>query len=357
MNTVTGSDLAGVVDDVLRRAARDDNFSGAVCLTARGRVLLEAGYGLASRRWSVPVTTATRFDTASITKLFTAVATLQQVEAGRFDLTTPITDVVDLAGTTISRHVTVRHLLTHTSGITDDADEESGESYEDLWLTRPCYTVTRTRDFLPQFAYAPPRVAPGTDCRYCNVGYILLGLAVEAVTGRSYRDYVREHVFAPAGMGTAGFFHAREAVHDVAEGWDPITDDDGTVTGWRSNIYSFPPIGSPDAGAHVRPRDLVAFLDAVRGGRLLGPELTAAFCTPQVLHDADAERELHYCFGLEAIVVDGEVRTLSKEGINAGVSGLLLHVPAHDRTLALLANSEAGAWAPAREIRELLIAR
>jgi CubicO group peptidase (beta-lactamase class C family) len=351
----TTADLAAAVDRVLATAARDDYFSGAVCLAGNGEVLLEAGYGIASRRWQTPVTTATRFDTASITKLFTAVAALQQVDAGRFTLDTPITEVVDLVGTTIGSTVTVRHLLTHTSGIADDADEEAGESYEELWYSRPSYMVTQTRDFLPQFAYKPPRVAPGTDCRYCNVGYVLLGLAVEAVTGRAYRDYVREHIFAPAGMATAGFFDMREAVADVAEGWDPVTDNTGTVIGWRSNIYSYPPIGSPDGGAHARPADLVTFLDAVRNGQLLSADLTTAFLTPQVLHDATAERELHYCFGLEAVVVDGTVRYLAKDGINAGTSGLLLYVPATGVTVALLANSMGGVRRVAANLRGLLL--
>src|SRR4029077_14294670 len=99
--------------------------------------------------------------------------------------------LVDLAGTAISPEVTVRHLLTHTSGIADDADEEAGASYEALGVDRPVYAVTRTRDFLPQFADKPANFAPGKGCRYCNVGYVLVGLAIEEITGTDYRDHVR----------------------------------------------------------------------------------------------------------------------------------------------------------------------
>jgi len=80
------------------------------------------------------------------TKLFTAVAALQLVGEGRLGLDMPVTEVVDLTGTTISPAVTLRHLLTHTSGIADDADEEAGEDYAALWVDKPCYSVVQTRD-------------------------------------------------------------------------------------------------------------------------------------------------------------------------------------------------------------------
>lgn len=120
----------------------------------------------------------------------------------------------------MSSEVTLRHLLTHTSGLADDADEEAGEDYAALWVDKPVYSVVETRDFLAQFAYKPPLFAPGERCRYCNVGYILVGLAIEAVTGTSYRQHVRNAVFGPAGMAASGFFDRREAAPDVAEGWD-----------------------------------------------------------------------------------------------------------------------------------------
>ncbi|MET1156750.1 serine hydrolase, partial [Arthrobacter sp.] len=256
-------------------AARDE-FSGVVLVSQDGGTLFEGAYGLASRRWGVPVTPSTRFDVASVTKLFTAVAVLQQVHAGTLSLDGLIHEHVDLAGTQIPAGVTLKQLLTHASGIADDADEEAGESYEALWLERPNYSITETVNFLPQFAYKAPNFPPGQGCRYCNVGYILAGLALENATGGSYRDYVVEHIFAPTGM-TAGFFDMREAVPDVAEGWEPAAGG----SGWRSNIYSYPPVGSPDGGAYATARDLVVFLEAVRAGRLLSPEPTEAFLTPK----------------------------------------------------------------------------
>ena len=178
--------------------------------------------------------------------------------------------------------VTVRHLLTHTSGIGDDADEEAGESYEAVWRDRPNYSVREAVDFLPGFVHRAPNFAPGQGCRYNNCGYVLLGLMIERATGRSYRDVVREDVFVPAGMADSDFLRMDRVNERMAEGADPIRDEAGAITGWKRNIYSYPPIGSPDGGAHVTAADLDRFMRAVRDGRLLSPELTAAFLAPQV---------------------------------------------------------------------------
>jgi hypothetical protein len=71
---------------------------------------------------------------------------------------------------------------------------------------------------------------------------------------------------------------------DVAEGCDPIRDKDGTVLGWKKNIYSYPPIGCPDGGAYVTAGDLDRFLREAKAGSLLSPQSTSAFFTPQVVH-------------------------------------------------------------------------
>ncbi|MDH4160094.1 MAG: beta-lactamase family protein [Actinomycetota bacterium] len=288
-----------------------DEFSGVVRIDQRGRTLLAAAYGPASRTWGVPCRLETRFDTASITKLFTAVATLQQVAAGAFDLQTPVREYLGLADTAVSADVTTYHLLTHTSGIADDADEEAGEDYAALFV-------------------------------------------VEKAAGRPYRDYVRREVFAPAGMTRSGFFHMDRVEPDVAEGADPITDADGTVT-WRRSIYSYPPVGSPDGGAHVTAGDLIGFHRALLAGDLLPSDLTAAMLTPHEDYRRKPEGIHRTGFGFEFLVAsDGSVTSYWKEGRNAGASGILRHYPSSDVTAVVLSNQQDGAWEPITQIDALV---
>lgn len=336
----TGMDTTGIDAFI-----DDHDFAGTVLIKKGNATIFESATGLATQRWSIPNTIDTRFDCASITKLFTSVAVLQLVGRGELDLETSIHHYVDLEGTTIGTDVTLLHLLTHTSGIADDADEEAGEDYAALWVDKPNYSVMQTVDFLPQFAHKEPLDAPGVDCRYCNVGYILAGLAIEKVAGVSYRQYVFDEVFTKAGMLDSGFYDRRDAAPRVAEGWDQV---DGT---WVSNIYSYPPIGSPDGGAHVTAPDLVRFLDALRSGTLLNAEFTEEFFVPQVEHD----EATWYGFGLEFDMnEDGTVRSYYKEGINAGASGIVRHYLAEGLDIVVLSNSEEGAWPIIRELDKRL---
>ncbi|MGG7466101.1 serine hydrolase domain-containing protein [Plantibacter sp. YIM 135347] len=329
----------------ITRLIDESDFSGVVLVQQGDETLFSSATGLASRRWNVPNTLATRFDTGGVTKLFTAAALLQQVDAGTLDLEESIHEYVDLDDTTISPDVKLIHLLTHTSGIADDADEEAGESYDELWRERPTYSVIETADFLPQFANKPPLAAPGVECRYNNCGYVLLGLALEGATGVSYRELVQRQVFQVAGMTDSAFFDRRDDAPDVAEGGDA----DEETGRWQSNIFSFPPIGSPDAGAHATAADLVTFLRAARGAKLLTQELTEEFVSPQVEYDEDSMYGFGFEFDFEE---DGEIRSMYKDGINAGVSAFVRHYAADDIDVVVLSNTEDGAWDVVRAIDE-----
>jgi CubicO group peptidase (beta-lactamase class C family) len=348
--------LTHVLDEYFRDRAAQDLFSGAALITQGATRLYASAYGYASRAWRVPNNLDTRFDTASVTKLFTAIATLQLIDRGLLTFDTPVVERLDLEDTPLSRDVTVRHLLTHTSGIGDDADEEAGERYEDLWKAKPNYSVVETRAFLPQFVNKPANFSPGEGCRYCNCGYVLLGLLIETISGMIYRDYVRAHVFAEAAMTASDFFRMDRVNHNVAEGCDPSRDATGQVVGWKRNIYSFPPIGSPDACAYVTVTDLDRFLRAVMAGKLLSPELTRAFLSPQVVHSRRDNWTEMYGYGLRFYVDrSGEVFCFEKEGVNVGVSGIISHFPDQDITATLLSNMEDGVWELAWKIHEMVV--
>jgi CubicO group peptidase (beta-lactamase class C family) len=145
------------LDTYFNDRADRDVFSGTVRITQSGNELFAGAYGLANRSWQVPSTLDTRYDTASVTKLFTAVLVLQAVEEGLISLETGAVAYLGLEGTSIHPGVTLGHLITHTSGIGDDAEEEDGEDYADLWLERTSYLVRETEDLLAQFVDKPGR--------------------------------------------------------------------------------------------------------------------------------------------------------------------------------------------------------
>src|SRR5215510_2418422 len=189
-----------VLNQLFNELEVKEEFSGVVLITRGGTELYSGAFGYASRAWKIRNTLDVRFDTASITKLFTTAGILQLIDQKMMSFETRVIPYLGLENTKISNDVNVFHLLTHTSGIGDDAEEENEEKYEDLWKTKPNYSVRNTEDFLPQFVYKEPNFAPGQGCRYCNCSFVLLGLMIEKATGMNYRDYVRKHIFEKAGM-------------------------------------------------------------------------------------------------------------------------------------------------------------
>jgi CubicO group peptidase (beta-lactamase class C family) len=336
---------------------QDHRFSGVVLVTQGDTQLYTGAYGYANRTWNIPNALDIRFDTASVTKLFTAVATLQLIDQGHFAFDTPVIDFLGLQGTAIPKDVEVFHLLTHSSGIGDDCEEEDGELYEDLWKTKPNYAVTTTLDFLPQFIHKSPNFPPGEGCRYCNCSFVLLGLMIEKVTGIAYRDYVRQHIFAKAGMTDSDFFRMDWVAPRVAEGYDPIRDKDENFIGWQKNIYGFPPVGSPDSGAHVTAADLDRFLRALQAGKLLSPALTESMLTPQVHYYDKDEWTVKFSYVLEFFLDKASQAVIfyQKDGINAGVSAIIRHYPKYDINVVLLSNMMGGVWDPVWHIHRIVV--
>lgn len=341
------------LEAILDRYVENEAFSGALLVEGRGEVLLEAARGFAHRGFRIPNRVDTRFDTASVTKLFTAAAAFRLVDRGLLSLDERVSDMVDLSGTRIPAEVTIRHCLTHSSGIADDADEEAGEDYEEIWKARPCYMVRSTRDFLPQFAHKEPLFRPGERVRYNNCAFVLAGLAMEERSGLSYRELVAREVFGPAGMERTVFAARDEAeVPDLAEGYATVLDLDGRAIGIRKNIYSFPPVGSPDAGAFTTVGDLRSFFRAVEEGPFLTAASRAEFL--RAVLDAGPTRtggRRMQGYVLEHFLdAQGRLLRHGKDGVNPGAQAIVNRYPGTEGFVAILANSDSDVWGLCREL-------
>ncbi len=152
------------------------------------------------------------------------------------------------------------------------------------------------------------------------------------------------------------FYRMDRIYENIAEGCDPIRDEEGKILDWKYNIYSFPPIGSPDSGALVTVGDLDRFLRAVQAGKLISPELTEAFLTPQVKYRESDNWITMYGYGLMFYLdKSGRLICYQKDGINAGVSGIIRYYPDWDINITLLSNMESGVWEPIWKIHELVV--
>ncbi|MDL2302711.1 beta-lactamase family protein, partial [Lachnospiraceae bacterium OttesenSCG-928-D06] len=312
-------------------------------------------FGYASKEHRVTNHIDMRFDTASVTKLFTAVSTLQLVEKGILNLDDKITELVDLSGTKISDKVTIHHLLSHTSGIADDADEEAGEDYALLFIDKPNYAIRNCFDFLPNFAYKDPVFAPGANVRYNNCAYNLLGMALENKMGIDYRDYVEENIFKKAGMIHTGFFAKDEMNYDVAEGYFIGRDKKTGKEKWMKGMYLYPPVGNPDGGAYSTVKDLHRFYESIREGILLNKDLTKQILLPQSEFKRDHKYGYWQCgYVFEFIKHADRTFCIYKEGSFPGYDAILCWYPELNITLCLLANVNDCLWDLHQDIQQIL---
>ena len=163
-------------------------FSGVALAWSDGEPVFEFAGGLAHRGLGVPVTLDSRFAVASITKMPTAITALRLVDRGLVRLDQPVVDILaeDLRPAALTPEHRLHHLLSHTSGLTNyhDDDDTTWASWLSCWDRIPTYHARRPADVLPLFADLPARAAPGAEYRYCDANFILVGLVIEAVTGR-----------------------------------------------------------------------------------------------------------------------------------------------------------------------------
>ena len=192
---------------------RPDEFSGVVLVAKDGKPVFRKAYGLANREWNVPNAVTGKFRIGSMTKAFTATAILQLQEAGKLSIDDPISKYYADAPATWHA-VTLRHLLTHTSGIPSYTDQP-GFFAEQARLDRsPEEIIKLTRD-------APLQFEPGSQFRYDNTGYIILGYVIEKVSGQTYADYVRQRILAPLNMKNSGYDVSETVLPQRAAGYAP----------------------------------------------------------------------------------------------------------------------------------------
>lgn len=319
---------------LLQQMGDAGEFSGVVSIRQGDSELYAGAFGWANRAFRVPVTMTTIFGHASITKMFTSVAVLQLIEQGRLALDTPVVPYLGLEGRSISPEVTVHHLLTHTSGIADYFEDDDPALLERLMARLPRECLAEAASFLPLFADKPAHFAPGARFEYNSAGYILLGLLIEKASGLSYFDYVRRNIFARAGMADTDFLPFDVVRERVAEGYIPVHAEGGAITGWRRNIYSVPPYGSPDGGGFASALDMTRFMRALRAGDLLRPDLVAEMRTPR----AHLAPQLAYGYGLWLLSADGRIIRYGHTGEDPGVSARVMYYPLHDLDVVILCN-------------------
>jgi CubicO group peptidase (beta-lactamase class C family) len=302
--------LTALADDL----AKNDQFSGALLVARHGKVLLQRAWGRANRETGAPVTLDTQFRVGSMNKMFTAIATLQLVEAGKLALDDPIGKyLTDYPNRDLASRVTVRHLLTHTGG--------TGDIFgPDFMKNR--LTLRELGDYLKLYGSRALIHEPGKEFHYSNYGFILLGAIIERVSGMSYYDYVSTRIFQPAGMASTASVPENESVPRRAVGY--MAGEAGRV----ANTDTLPWRGTSAGGGYSTVGDFLRFVEALESGKLISKAMLA---------EATRRQQDDYGYGFQ-VNGDGRLGSYGHSGGAPGINGDLRVFPQLGYVLVALSN-------------------
>jgi D-alanyl-D-alanine carboxypeptidase len=294
--------------------AAADKFAGTVIIARNGRVLMQAACGEAERASHKRVNLDTQFRIGSMNKMFTAVAVLQLIEQKKLSLDGTVGDYWrDYPNRDVATKVTIRHLLTHTAGTGDIFTPEFNEHR---------LQIQTLNDYAKLYGTRALEFEPGSQFRYSNYGFLLLGILIERVSGVSYYDYMQKNIYEPAGMNSTGSLPEGEPVPGRATGYLP------GKAGWEPNTDTLPWRGTSAGGGYSTAGDLVKFAAALEHGKLLNAHWLAEATREQTPNSK-------YGFGFEA-----QGSYFGHSGAAPGINGELRIYPKTGHVIAVLSNLE-----------------
>lgn len=255
------AELVSHITKTLDSLVAAGQFSGAVFLAKGDVPVFEQAYGLADREARIPNTIETAFNLGSINKLFTTIAVRQLAAAGKLDLDSSLARAwPDYPNQDVARRVTIRQLLQHRSGLGGNIfGAPAGGKRSD---------VRRLADYLPLFVNEPLQFEPGSRNQYSNAGYVVLGLLIERLSGESYYDYVRRHIYEPAGMTRTAHWAVDSLPANTALGYTRGDQDAPASAPLTRNSGLLPGRGSSAGGGYSTAPDLLRFIAALRAGKI-----------------------------------------------------------------------------------------
>jgi D-alanyl-D-alanine carboxypeptidase len=296
--------------------AKQDRFSGAVLIAQRGKILLDRTWGLADRATDEPIKLDTLFRIGSMNKMFTAVAILQLIEAGKVALQNTVgTYLPDYPNRDVAEKVTLRELLNHTGGTGD--------------IFGPQFDAKRTTlktnaDYVKLYGTRGLAHEPGKQDSYSNYGFVLLGEVIERVSGMSYYNYVERHIFKVAGMHSTA--SPPEALKIPARAIGYMKQDGA----WVDDKDKLPYRGMAAGGGCSTVGDLFKFAQALESGKLVSGAL---------LHEATEPQNNGRWYGYGFMVSGGESpRYYGHEGGAPGMNGNLRVFPELGVVIVVLSN-------------------
>ncbi|MGI9221949.1 MAG: serine hydrolase domain-containing protein [Woeseiaceae bacterium] len=313
----TADDRAAALHEYMARYHQLGQFSGTALVVEADDVLLRQGYGLADQQDELANQPALSFAIGSISKSFTSKLVLQLIDEGLLEPDKTIADYLPYYRTDTAAEITLRHLLTHTDGLSNYTNNP------EFWQPYDGIAPMSTREFIQAYCSSNLQFTPGGEYRYGNAGYSILGAIIEEVSGKSYAEVLQERVAKPLGMRATGDMGAASPVVKMARGYQVGPD------GYRLAEPIYKPLFA--AGSlYASADDLLSYVNSLDTEVLL----------PRIAEDVD-DGVFAYGWTVSEFRADGAAdrsRMLSTNGEVNGYNALLVHIIESQQTIILLSN-------------------
>ena len=317
-----------------------DKFSGVFSVSDENGVVFEKCCGFRNRSENLTNNRDTAFGIASGTKLFTGLAVCKLIDEKKLSLNDKLCDILPYDLGQIDKRISIFQLLTHTSGVGDYVDEEAEnglEQLQSLYNKYPVYLWERLKYYLQMIMPLPPKFEPGERFGYSNAGFVLLGLAVEAVSGISYQQFVTDNIINPFKLTHTGFYRMDLLPQNTALGY---------MENGRTNIFSMPVIGGSDGGLFTCSGDLNRFWRAIFSNEILSEEMLQLFLKSQVTkNDGDIDLDGDESYGLGIYIYSYRKNIVYYAvGGDFGVDFFTAYFPKQNIVVSTLGNTEINAY-------------
>lgn len=323
-----------------------DDFQGCISIRKGGDVIYAKSFGYADLANQRANELDTKFATASAGKVFVGVGILQLIEKGLLKMEDTIGELLPFALEQIDPKITIRQLLTHTSGIPDYFDESIMEEYEELWRDYPNYKIRNSQALLPLFLHKSMMYEKGTKFQYNNTGYVVLGLIIESVTKKEFDDYLKENIFDVCKMSGTGYYELDRLPAKCANNY--IFDE--IRQGYYTNIYSVDVKGTGAGGAFTTVGDVECFWKGLLSYQLLSKEMTEEMLSIQASESEDE----NYGYGIWLKKEIGENLLPYFTGSDPGVSFISAYHRKEELSITIVSNFGNNVWEMLRNIRKHL---
>jgi len=310
------------LDSLLSSLYPGDKPGAAIAIVKNGKVIFEKGRGIADLDSKRIITLSTNFNIGSMTKEFTAYCILKLQSQKKLSLNDKLIKFFPDFNREVAGDITIRDLLTHSSGIIDYYHYVDRKRYTEFW----------DKDIVPAIksvdsVYFPP----GSGFRYSNTGYCLLSLIVEKVSAKSFPEYVRENIFKPLGMEKSEVIHPDFKISDRAFGYESVNDS-FKISDAKESLF-FSTMG--DGGIYTSIDDYLKWLMAIDSGQILNAHLIKEAQSPQF--PIDPTRNVSYGYGW-FIAGSGADRLVYHPGSNGGFRSIVFMKPSQKYSVVIFSN-------------------